>query len=206
MFYIYRWIRLDSNTPFYVGKGKKYRYKQINKSRNSYFKNIIKSVNCEVEIILDKLSEKEAFIKEQEFITLYKSLGYCEANFSNGGEGPSGFRQSKETLDKKLKYWTPEIRESLSLKMMGRKGPNKGRIFSQEIRKKNSENRKGKLMGKFNHKSRPIVDSMGNIFDTITSAAKFHKVGRTAISNILCGVCRKSKTGMTYSYLESVGG
>jgi hypothetical protein len=85
-FYVYRWIRLDTNTPFYIGKGKGNRYLQY-KSRNARFKRIYTSTSTEVEIMIDNLTEEQAFSKEIEFIKLYKSLGYCEANLTEGGTG-----------------------------------------------------------------------------------------------------------------------
>ena len=90
-FYVYRWIRLDTNTPFHVGKGIARRFRNTTQ-RNTYFKRICASVKTKVEIILDNLSEKEAFVKEAEFIALYKKLGYCETNFTAGGRGGSSGR------------------------------------------------------------------------------------------------------------------
>ena len=39
-YYVYEWIRLDTNEPFYVGKGHGNRWKHTD-GRNSYFTNII---------------------------------------------------------------------------------------------------------------------------------------------------------------------
>ena len=96
-FYVYRHIRLDTNNPFYVGKGSNNR--AFSKwDRNNYWKNITEKYGYNVEIIIENLTEKEAFEKEIEFIELYKSQGYCEANFTEGGEGLSGYKFSKKVL------------------------------------------------------------------------------------------------------------
>lgn len=87
-FYVYRHIRLDTNTPFYIGKGKGYRA-YIKTNRNSYWNNIVSSVGYKVEIVIINLTETEAFAEESSLIKLYKSFGHCEANLSDGGEGPS---------------------------------------------------------------------------------------------------------------------
>lgn len=39
-YYLYEWIRLEYNEPFYVGKGKKNRCYNIDR-RNKYFKGVI---------------------------------------------------------------------------------------------------------------------------------------------------------------------
>jgi hypothetical protein len=98
-FYIYRYIRLDTNTPFYVGKGKGDRAYALSR-RNKRFLRIIAKVGYKVQILLSNLSEDLAFKKEIEFIKLYKSIGYCEANFTNGGEGSSGRIVSQITKEK----------------------------------------------------------------------------------------------------------
>lgn len=139
-FYVYRWIRLDTRLPFYVGKGKGNRFQETKKGRNKYFRHVIKAVPTEVEIILDNLTEAEAFAKEIEFIKMYKDLGYCETNFSDGGEGPSGFKHSEETktiLSEKSKqnnprYWlgkkrSPETIQKISEAKKGQPYRNKGK-------------------------------------------------------------------------------
>lgn len=142
VFYIYRWIRLDQNVPFYVGKGTKDRAYQKNKSRNTYFKNIINSVPTEVEIVLGNLTETEAFKKEAEFINLYKKMGYCEANFSNGGEGSSGYHHTKEALKK------------MSIAKKGMVSSKKGKTY-EEIYGEEKANLLLKEMSK-NAKKRPL--------------------------------------------------
>lgn len=144
IYYVYRWIRLDTNTPFYVGKGKlKRAYETTN--RNRYFKNIINKTACEVEIVISDLEESEALFKEVEFIKIYKKLGYCEANITNGGEGTSGYKHSLETINK-IKTsgtgWkhTPETLAHLSQIKLGRKR----QPHSEETRKKMRDNNKAR--------------------------------------------------------------
>jgi hypothetical protein len=132
-FYVYRHIRLDTNTPFYIGKGLKGRAEQkIN--RNKYWKHIVANCGYTIEIIMENLNETQAFSKEIEFIKLYKNLGYCEANFTNGGEGPTGHIHSVET------------RQKLSNKLKGKAAWNKGKtgIYSEETLIKISNAGKGR--------------------------------------------------------------
>ena len=117
---VYRHIRLDKNTPFYVGKGTKKRANWRHQ-RNVYWHNIVEKHGYIVEIIKECLTEERAFEKEKEFIALYKKYGWCEANFTDGGEGASGRVLSEES---KLK---------MSKSHLGKKPWNKGKthIYSE---------------------------------------------------------------------------
>lgn len=99
-FYVYRWTRLDNNTPFYVGKGKGNRFKDLKNGRNKYFLNIVNSIPCRVDIVLNKLTEQLAFDMEIKLIKIYKTYGYCEANFTVGGDGCSGYKHLPEAIEK----------------------------------------------------------------------------------------------------------
>ncbi len=160
MFYIYRWIRLDTNKPFYIGKGKGNRFKQTVNGRNKYFRSILKLTRCEVEIIINGLTEEQAFNKEIEFIKLYKDLGYCEANLTNGGEGSRGCAFPEEmkrkfSIERKGKHFSPatEFKKG-QIVLKGNKHPyfgkpahNRGIPQSEESKKKNANSNKGKQAG-----------------------------------------------------------
>lgn len=90
---VYRHIRKDKNIPFYIGVGKDPNRPYSKRYRNKYWKNITFNYDYEVEIMLENLSEEEAFKKEIEFIELYKST-LC--NMTNGGRGPSHLIYTKE--------------------------------------------------------------------------------------------------------------
>ena len=59
-FYVYGYIRLDTNTYFYIGKGTGKRYRELHTGRTTHFKNILKSTQCVVEILYDNLTEEES--------------------------------------------------------------------------------------------------------------------------------------------------
>ncbi|MEH7241814.1 hypothetical protein CN926_26615 [Bacillus thuringiensis] len=131
-FYIYEWIRLDTNEPFYVGKGSGNRAYQIDKSRNRYFKNILTKTEVAVAIISNNLTEKEAYDAEVWFIYEYKHiLNYKLVNLDDGGLG---------AVEGKFNH------------MYGRKGslhPNYGVVVSEETRRKQSLARSGKRNGMY---------------------------------------------------------
>lgn len=68
-FYVYEWIRLDTNEPFYVGKGKGNRCYFLN--RNYHFNNIVNKIPCVVNILMENLTEKEAHEYECWYIHEY---------------------------------------------------------------------------------------------------------------------------------------
>jgi len=143
-YYIYRWIRLDTNTPFHVGKGTKNRYKNTTQ-RNEYFKRIFNKVPCEVEIMIYDLTEEQAFKKEIEIIKLYKSLGYCETNLTTGGTGSSGVKRSKETKELLGRTWRGKKRPPFSQEWKDNIGKAfKGKVLTAEHKQKTSETMKAK--------------------------------------------------------------
>lgn len=167
-FYIYRHIRLDTNTPFYIGKGTKYRA-YIKNGRNDYWNKIINKTAYKVEIILSNLSEDDAYKKEKYFIELYKKFGYCEANLTDGGMGGTGLfgiknlsfgrKHSEETKQKiskskkgkKTKPHSEETKRKISEKQIGNKNHRFGKICSnrgipltEEHKNKISKKNKGR--------------------------------------------------------------
>ena len=92
-FYVYVWIRGDTNEIFYVGKGSGNRYKDLN-MRNKHFLNIVKKIgknNCTQEFLATNLTEQEAFELEKFYIAKYRKDGIPLVNISDGGDGSSGW-------------------------------------------------------------------------------------------------------------------
>lgn len=101
-YYIYRHVRLDTNLPFYVGKGSNNRV-YSKEGRNLHWHNIVNKVSYRIDFILKDLSEKEAFDKEKYFIKLYGRIDEMTGslvNMTDGGEGRSGFKHSEKTKAK----------------------------------------------------------------------------------------------------------
>jgi len=95
-FYVYEWYNINTGYVFYVGKGSNGRYKLSTKSvRNKQFLNYKNKYNCDVRIIYSNLKEDEAFKLEIDTITKYKLIDQCNCNYTNGGEGISGYTHSE---------------------------------------------------------------------------------------------------------------
>ena len=74
---VYRHIRLDTNVPFYIGKGLNKRAFS-KRDRNQYWHNIVNKYGYEVEIMLEGLTNENAIIKEKEFIKLINNQKQVE--------------------------------------------------------------------------------------------------------------------------------
>ena len=87
-YYVYEWIRLDTNEPFYVGKGCGDRWRELTRGNNNHFNNIVKSIPTAVNILHDNLDEQTAFGLEVWYIREYRDIiGYNLVNILDGGEG-----------------------------------------------------------------------------------------------------------------------
>ncbi len=204
-YYVYRHIRDDLNVPFYVGKGSKGR--AIRKSyRSEAWNNVAKKTTFQVEIIIDGLTEKEAYLKEDEFIKLYKKHGYCEANISEGAttKGIPCSEKAKEkirafNLGKKR---SPEsiLKTSLSLKGRIKSDQEKKNISKSLIGHKHSEETKKKIaikaIGRFSHNRIQIIDMVtGCIWDSLRKASLDNNINYTLLSSMLSGA-KKNKTNL----------
>lgn len=115
-FYVYAWIRLDTNKIFYIGKGSGNRYKDLG-MRNRHFLFIVRKLgvnNCKIIKLEENLEEQKAFEKERYYIKYYKDLGEPLTNISDGGDGSSGW----------FKNSPPEVQErhrQISKSFLGRK-------------------------------------------------------------------------------------
>ena len=157
IYYVYEWIRLDTNEPFYIGKGCGDRWKKPYREYNKHFMNIINKVPHVVNILHNNLDEETAFGLEIYYIWLYRDIiGYDMCNISDGGEGQSlcgelngfyGKKHTEESLEKMRKAHTgvhpnKETREKLSRQrkgegnnMWGKRGelsPHWGKKYSEE--------------------------------------------------------------------------
>ena len=146
-YYVYVYWRLDTNEPFYVGKGKEERWKDLRRKYNNHFINIINKYPTIVVIEKDNLTEEEAFYWEEEIIRqLVFEYGfsidirgcnsndhYCHlVNKTWGGEGVSGYNPLENKTKEEIKEWKEKISEA----NRGRNHPNYGKNHSYETRNK----------------------------------------------------------------------
>lgn len=105
-YYVYAWYIKETEEVFYVGKGTGKRYK-TRKRENPLFMRIINKYECDVKILKDNMTEKEAFEYEIKMIAYYRSVSTKMANFLDGGENPP-----KLTGIPKSEEWKKKVREA----------------------------------------------------------------------------------------------
>jgi hypothetical protein len=147
-FYTYAFLRED-RTPYYIGKG----------SGNRAFKRNLHERKCpppeRILILKSNLTEEEAFRHERYMIFLFgrEDLGTgILHNFSDGGEGASGVRRSKETRQKMADakrgannpMKRPEVAEKMAAQRRGKPNPEqaermRGKTQSDETKQKRSK-------------------------------------------------------------------
>jgi len=145
-------INLDYE-PFYVGKGKNKRFLPCTHKANKYLNNKIKKLKDKLIIckIYKGLTEEEAIKNE---IFLIKSIGKIIdkkgtlVNFSDGGNGISGYKHTNESIIKisnasKKRVVSDETKLKLSLINKGKNHPLYGKKLKQSHIEKLKEVNKG---------------------------------------------------------------
>ncbi len=187
-FYVYVHYRNDNNVPFYVGKGSGNRY-LCKKSRNQHWSNIVNKVGYRVEIIEDNLTEEESFIREEYYIKFFGREDLNEGtlvNFTNGGEGTSGFKHTNE--------W----KKNHSFMMSGNKNPNYQNPWKHTIISKNKLSEKVK--GKNNPNAKKVINiETGIIYGCVKEVADLFNIYYLTLINNLSG---KSKNKTQFRYYE----
>ena len=153
-YYVYEWIRLDTNEPFYVGKGKGDRWCKLDRGSNKHFNNIVKNYPVAVVIIENNLDEKTAYEYEVYYINEYKNMGLPLVNITDGGDGVTLVGEKnpmygrpwwdENTPKEKIEEWKKKIAN------YGEKNGNYGRPYTEEEIEKMKLAKKGKYLGKEN--------------------------------------------------------
>ena len=142
--YIYLHERLDTNTPFYVGKGTGYRLNR-KKDRNTYWHNIVNKVGFKPVILQSGLTHKQALNAEKFTIALLKKF-FKLSNLTDGGDGGNGLKGELHPLYGKPR--SEEVKKRLSQALQGKSFPHcssrKGMKHTEEMKQKISNALKGK--------------------------------------------------------------
>jgi len=132
IFYVYSYLREDG-TPYYIGKGKGKRATSPHSGHRP------PNDQNRIKFLVENLTEDEAFMWEKHYIAQYgrQDIGTgILRNKTDGGEGPSGHRRTRESIARSAaghlgKKRSPETRSKIAKAATGRK-------ISNETRKKMS--------------------------------------------------------------------
>lgn len=165
-YYVYEHRRVDTCAIFYVGKGSGGRAK-TDQGRNKYWRNVVnKCGGYYVEIIVSDVDEELAHLAEIARIDQLRRIGVALTNLTDGGEGASGYRQDKETIERRASKMRGRKRPDISKRLSGvpkseehRKKLSLARTgmkHSQKSREKMSASRTGRpgpMRGKKHHET-----------------------------------------------------
>jgi hypothetical protein len=129
MFYVYEHIRNDTNTIFYVGKGKGIRA-YTKRDRNDHWHNIVNKAGFTAKIVAQDLDEELAYLCEEERIDQLTRLSIKLANICFGGKGVgSGEKHpmyGKPHPDKGSKRPYGKYKRGIDNPMYGKPSPMRG--------------------------------------------------------------------------------
>ena len=184
-YYVYEWIRLDTNEPFYVGKGHGSRCYKLSRCNNKHFNNIVKSIPVAVNILHDNLNEQMAFDLEVWYIREYRDIiGYDLVNITDGGEGcvilgNKHTEEAKQKIGKGVSNsWSNKSNEDKENHKNKISKSLQGRILTDE----HKNNLKIAMKGKNNGRSKSVICLTTNkIFFTAKEASDFYNCNQSHI-------------------------
>ena len=162
-YYVYKHIRKKDGSTFYIGKGKEDRV-ESDKNRNAHWKRIVKKDGgFDYEIIMDGLSEDEAFNLEVKLISEIGLGNLC--NMTEGGSGGNTrvsytptetdlwLKRKSEAQTGKIGYWRGKKRPDHSdkIKQRAKEGAYKDNgkwSPTEETKKKMSESGKIRIISR----------------------------------------------------------
>lgn len=143
---------------FYIGKGCGYRAWDV-VNRNRYWKAIVSKYGLNIEILLNGLTEQQAFNLEKSLILITGREVLC--NMTDGGEGASGSKWSEETRAKHRFAHTGKRHSELTKQKVSL--ARKGTKLSEETKRKMSLAKKGKKFSE-EHRAKLSAAQMGNTY------------------------------------------
>jgi len=183
MYCIYRHVRLDDNSVFYIGIGDSKR-PYSKKSRNKYWHNIVQKCGYRVEIVVSDITWEDACSWEKYLISIYGRFNKGNGrlvNMTDGGEGSLGCTPTLETREKLSRLYKG-IKWDEARKQSFRE---KRKPVSEETRLKMSLCRKGHL----HHNAKQVLNkATGDIYLTAKDAARSINMNYNTLLNMLRGV------------------
>ena len=203
IFYVYKHTWENTNY-IYIGKGSGNRYKST--KRNSFWEKVTaKYGNPTISFLFVNLQEKESFELEIKMIKKFKEEKYTLINYSEGGEGPAGYKHTEEAKRKigessKLRRPSELVRKKISDSKTGSKNWMFGRKHKAERLKLLSEVNSGTRNANHNSIIYTFYNKETGVKETCTQydLRIKYKLRSSGISSV-CSGTKKSCKGW---YLE----
>lgn len=141
--YVYIHRRNDDLSIFYVGKGKK-RRAWSRQGRNVWWHRIVAKYGHQVEIVKDKIDEKEALELEIETISKFRNV-FKLTNLVDGGGGTTGWKHSDEAKDKISAFNKGKKMSAQEIAFLIKRST--GKKYTAEQRQRMSDAKRGKPRG-----------------------------------------------------------
>jgi hypothetical protein len=198
--YVYIDLTLDKRIPFYVGKGN---YGRIKGLERNYKHNKIMKEHGIVRFVIKCDSDKDAIEKEIFLIDQLRTFVYREdlsdrekeyaTNYTLGGEGSSGHKDTQETKDKRNDKLRGKPRSPEVCRRIGE--AHSGKILSKETRQKISDVQTGKPK-EWERQITIKYDKQGNKLETFASAKIASQQSGISYSNLVqCCLGRRKYAG-----------
>ena len=130
-YYVYVDYRLDTNEPFYVGKGKEGRIRLLRRNKKHQW--ISRNFGIKREVVCGPITNEEAMKEEIRLIAELKTFSkFGGANLTEGGEGVSGKILTDEEKKKISLTWTQERKDGAA-KRMRENNPMKNKDISGPV-------------------------------------------------------------------------
>lgn len=217
--YVYIHKRATDGSVFYVGKGRKGRYKSKN-GRSAFWTRVGDKYGVVVSIVQDRLQEWAALELEKDLIALYGRFDLAFGNLVNhtdGGDGKCGAIPTPESNLQRSRKLLGRVFSEQHKSLIG--AANRKRKMSASSKKKISDSRIGKYAGE-NHpmygkkKTKESIEKTaskirlkvlcietGVVFKSVTEAAAFIGTSTSHLSRTCKGYQATCK-GFTWCYFS----
>lgn len=204
--YIYEVVN-TANGKVYIGQTVndiQVRFKQHVKDaeRGCKFKlhNAIRKYGSEaftIELLTTADNQDELNRLEQTYIDGLGGMTSRGYNLRSGGSNGKHSEESKRKMSEiaKGKVKSPDHVEKIAAAKRGQSSWNKGKTFSDESKAKMSASMKGRV----SYRKRPVIDSDGVIYCSVTSAAGFLGLTQTTVHKLI-RTKTKSRKGISLQY------
>lgn len=227
-YYVYEYFVVSTGEVFYVGKGCGNRYKSLS-SRNKFFRDFYRTHDCDVRIVLNGLTEEQAYQEEFNRIQWYRAhTQYRLTNQTDGGDGTRGFKPSEEqkrkignTLrqkwqDQKFRshiiesrhdpdstFQSAAFKNKISALVTGEKNPNYGNHWTPEMKTalSNKQKQSGRYIGSMNPNAKRIrCVETGEVFEMISDAMQKYHVKHDSSFTVALKHPTRTAAGLHWQY------